>query len=974
MADTVVKKAVLKISADDGDTEAKLARIQAKADELAREHPELKVRIDTAAASAKLAVLRNDLKRTGRDLADPFVEAQAAADKAAAAMERTGRNMAQDAGSAGGNAGKSFMSRFGSWLVPGKFQLITTAVAVGLSALPALGAASGALAGIALGAAILVGSKKSKGPLYDSFHDTLSGLVSMVRRDAMPLAAPVKQAFTQLGGFLRSLSPEVKAVFAALGPAVMPLTKGIEALVSGLLPGFLALLRAAHPAVAALASLLGNLGGDLGSMFRSFSTAIGPSSLILKGLGEVLNGILPVVGSLAATLARALGPAFAALGGAIRALSPALGAIGKILGSLAGAVLNSLTGALTAIADLAKAAAPAFSILADALQKVFGLMENSGVFGILENSLEKVAKPLGTLIVALVRGLAPILAAVLGGMSRLSGALVGGLASAILKLMPSLTRLVASLSRMLSGLGPMVGPLTQLAVSLVNLGVALVPLIPPIVQIAADLAQLAARYMPDVAKAAAVVVGAITRVIGIVTKVISWIVEIIAKILEWQQGMLHLVSSARNTADGIAAAWDRIVAGAERMVNTVVGWFRTLAGKIHSAVGDFGSLLVSAGEALIDGLKNGITGALGGLLSTVESMGSKIVGTVKSFLHIGSPSRVFIAIGQQIVQGLAIGIGTSHAAVTAAKTLAQQVAAAYRSGEISGAKGTALSGFIRQDNASLMFLAAARKRILTEIANARKYAASTEQSALQFASLGNVVSGLQQGQKLTGGTLLSGLHAELAKIRKFNGAIRRLARLGLDKALLQQIIAAGPDRGLQMAEAILSGPANEIGRLDATERHIQRASASLGVTAENEMYGAGRDAGRGLIRGLEAQASAIRRLMERIARDMVRTLKRELGISSPSTVAHYHGEMFAAGIASGIDAGRLRAVAAAQRLARSVAVAGAPRGAVLAGAGGYGAGGTVRVEIDLRGADTEFITWLKRVIRTRGGDPSVLGR
>jgi len=64
MAATLVRKVQLKLTADDGDTEAKLDSISRKADELAEKHPDLKVRIDTAAASAKLAVLRKELKST----------------------------------------------------------------------------------------------------------------------------------------------------------------------------------------------------------------------------------------------------------------------------------------------------------------------------------------------------------------------------------------------------------------------------------------------------------------------------------------------------------------------------------------------------------------------------------------------------------------------------------------------------------------------------------------------------------------------------------------------------------------------------------------------------------------------------------------------------------------------------------------------------------------------------------------------
>ena len=79
------------------------------------------------------------------------------------------------------------------------------------------------------------------------------------------------------------------------------------------------------------------------------------------------------------------------------------------MGKLAGAILTSLSGALQAVAKLVTGLAPSFGILANVLGTVFTAMENAGVFGILENALEQIAGPLGTMIGLLVSGLAPIL-------------------------------------------------------------------------------------------------------------------------------------------------------------------------------------------------------------------------------------------------------------------------------------------------------------------------------------------------------------------------------------------------------------------------------------------------------------------------------------------------------------------------------------------------------------------------------------
>ena len=72
----LTKEVMLKILASDSDAQAKLDAIAAKADELREDNPELVARIDTAEASAKLAVFRDELK-----------EAAATADEMQAALD-----------------------------------------------------------------------------------------------------------------------------------------------------------------------------------------------------------------------------------------------------------------------------------------------------------------------------------------------------------------------------------------------------------------------------------------------------------------------------------------------------------------------------------------------------------------------------------------------------------------------------------------------------------------------------------------------------------------------------------------------------------------------------------------------------------------------------------------------------------------------------------------------------------------------
>ncbi|MFV0662779.1 phage tail tape measure protein [Denitromonas sp.] len=84
------------------------------------------------------------------------------------------------------------------------------------------------------------------------------------------------------------------------------------------------------------------------------------------------------------------------------------------------------------------------------------------------------------------------------------------------------------------------------------------------------------------------------------------------------------------------------------------------------------------GGMLLDGLVNGITGALGRAKDAVMGVGDSVIGWFKEKLDIHSPSRVFAELGGYTMEGLALGLegGASGPLKTLAKTARSLVAAA----------------------------------------------------------------------------------------------------------------------------------------------------------------------------------------------------------------------------------------------------------------------------------------------------------
>lgn len=330
-----------------------------------------------------------------------------------------------------------------------------------LGAVPALGALGAGLGVVGGGAVAAISGSKA---LQTQGKTVLDDLKKTFQNAAEPLVKPLEQAFGQIPKFLAGIAPELKSLFGAAAPLLKPLLSGLEALVKGLLPGLVTILKAAAPVFHVFAGLLGSLGGALGKMFKDFAPVLKQSSTIFKALADVVGSLLPIIGHLGAIFAKTLAPIFVVVTGIIKQLEPVLIIVGKVIAQLAKAVLESFAGALQAVATLLKDISPSLNILAKALGQVFELMENSGVFGVLEDALEKLAPLLAKLINSFVRGLAPILPVIFKLIDSLAGTAINLLVTAVQALMPVALALINSvLKPLLPVISALVPVITEVA-------------------------------------------------------------------------------------------------------------------------------------------------------------------------------------------------------------------------------------------------------------------------------------------------------------------------------------------------------------------------------------------------------------------------------------------------------------------------------------------------------------------------------
>lgn len=381
----------------------------------------------------------------------------------------------------------------------------------------------------------------------------------------------------------------------------------------------------------------------------------------------------------------------------------------------------------------------------------------------------------------------------------------------------------------------------------------------------------------------------------------------------------------------------------------------------------------SAGRDAGMGLRRGMAVSTGEVEAGGHAIGAAVVRGIEDELEIASPSKRTTRSGEQAGKGVGKGLKKTRAEIAAEAKRIAALAAAAGTDLIKGLTGStsqitstvksltakiwaawqgkkstkdsALVRLLNADNKKLQALARQRDALASKIAAAKKYAADITSSARQGASLGQL--GIED-DKVTAGSIKAGLQQKLAKIKTFTSYIGMLAKRGLSKSLIRQILDMGPEAGYAYASALAGASSTTLKSINATQAGIDKATTTLGRNGADLLYDSGKQAGKGFLSGLQSQQDAIEAQMLKIAKGMQKAIRKALGIKSPSRVMAGEGKHTSEGLAVGMVEGLPaidRAIAAVTgRIAAARPVMGRP--AVL----GAGGGSSITVNVDARGA------------------------
>jgi hypothetical protein len=120
----------------------------------------------------------------------------------------------------------------------------------------------------------------------------------------------------------------------------------------------------------------------------------------------------------------------------------------------------------------------------------------------------------------------------------------------------------------------------------------------------------------------------------------------------------------------------------------------------------------------------------------------------------------------------------------------------------------------------------------------RIYKSFADSVASTFSSIKDSIVGAFSLPELGGSTdsIIRNMDKLLARVKSFSTNITKLSSMGLDPALLQQVISAGPVAGARLAAGLVAGGADALGRINAGFGEIQTLGSEIGMTGTQSRF------------------------------------------------------------------------------------------------------------------------------------------
>lgn len=665
------------------------------------------------------------------------------------------------------------------------------------------------------------------------------------------------------------------------------------------------LLGVAMIAAGAGAVMLGAGFMMLGIGLTLVAAAAGPGIIGLTALANAaadLIGKAPALAIMAAT--------FTGLGLGLTAMG--IGAAAAAVGALA------LSVAMIAVNMVAPLVAGAIDQIGSALQRAAG---------------DGSAAALATALAALAAALLPIGPAMLlaaGGAIAMVASLAAvaaasaALAAAFLALGPAATAMATALTTALTGMGAAAQAGTVVIVA------ALATLAPAVaaaaVAVTASSAQMTAAFTGMGMQSAAAVVGGTAMIAA---------------------ALAPLPPLVLATAAAVVAASNMLVMAFTLMGSRAAAAINASGATIRSALASIaasaGAAAVQVGHQIIAGMVRGLANS-GAVVAAARNVANQALAAAKGALGIHSPSKEFEAIGEYVNEGFARGLS----GITKAKNpvdeefenMEERIANALSS--IRDRIGKAQENVNKYSKSPKKYrkeLAEARK----ELADAKAAEAMANRASASLRSMWSKegaqlkkmrddydkmkeeVDDAKQDyedairkrddaiksyaekygdlpsmdKETTYDSYIKNMQEVTEKTKNYDELLESLRKKGLNDKIYKQLLDSGIEMLPFLEDIVLSGD-NAIKNLNNMSDELDKISSGLGKKAGNNLYQSGVDAAKGLYEGLLSKRSDLAKAIEDLTSTIVKRIKSDLQIHSPSRVLMKLGTHAGVGLAKGL--------------------------------------------------------------------------
>lgn len=197
-----------------------------------------------------------------------------------------------------------------------------------------------------------------------------------------------------------------------------------------------------------------------------------------------------------------------------------------------------------------------------------------------------------------------------------------------------------------------------------------------------------------------------------------------------------------------------------------------------------------------------------------------------------------------------------------------------------------------------------------------QFGTQIKQTVRDLGSVADATEGI--GQTFFG--VQNHLRSAVAQSNQFYQVFKKLEALGLNDVSLGQLAAAGP-ASLSDAQALLSGGSQGIngkGGINDLQTQLDAAGDKIANKTADNYYAAGQSVSKGFLAGIQSQEKELEKTMDKLGKTAAASLRKALGIHSPSRVMHGIGGYVSEGLADGIVSGSRKVSSASAGMAGQV--------------------------------------------------------